>query len=218
MMTIDKTRCLLIALVAFCGWTSQLAAAPPVDSSRVNLKVCKGEFALCASSTGALTGKTITIRSFDGKTQTFPETIVMCPILKGPSIAALNSNTMGSSCRAPKGHIYSLYGLNSPYPQEALNWESAAPIAQECAPQPTTLTSGTFSGQSSQAISQCWSMVCTKTGKSQNGVPLAACSCAFGESPTGGIITPTDSSVTDAGYGNSGACTKNPVAGALPVG
>ena len=107
-MTIDKTRCLLIALVAFCGWTSQLAAAPPVDSSRVNLKVCKGEFALCASSTGALTGKTITIRSFDGKTQPFPETIVMCPILKGPSIAALNSNTMGSSCRAPKGHVYSL--------------------------------------------------------------------------------------------------------------
>ncbi len=150
--------------------------------------------------------------------QTFPETIVICPILIGPSIAGLNSNTMGSSCRAPKGHVYSLYGLNSPYPQEALNWRSAAPTGQECAPEPTTLKAGTFKGQLSQAISQCGSMACTKTGKSQNGVPLAACSCAFGESPVGGTITPTNSLITNAGYGNPGACTQNPVAGALPVG
>jgi len=218
MMTIATCRALLFAVMAFCSWTTQVAADPSTNSSRVNLKICPGEFALCASSTGVLTGKTITIRSFDGQMQTFPETLVTCPILKGPSIAGLNSNTMGNSCRAPKGQVFSLYGLNSPYPQEALNWQSAAPISQKCAPQPTTLKAGTFKGQSSQAISQCWSMACTKTGKLQNGVPLAACSCAFGESPVGGTITPTDSSVTDAGYGNPGACTQNPVAGALPVG
>lgn len=217
-MILVKFRGLFIAALTLLACTSQIVPAAPVNSSSVKLKVCSGEFALCASSIGTLTGKTITVRSFDGQSQTFPETVVMCPIVKGTSIAALNSNTMGSSCKAPKGQVYSLFGPNSYYPQEALNWEIRAPVAQECAPQPTKLMVGTFAGQTSQAISQCWSMACTKAGKAQNGAPLAACSCAFGEAPIGGIINPSASSATFAGYGNSGACSRNPVAGALPVG
>lgn len=186
---------------------------------KAKIKICEGEYALCASSTGALTGNTIRVRSFDGTWQEFPETKVMCPILKGPSIAGLNSNTMGNKCKAPKGFVYSLFWPKLAYPQEGQNWEVAKTVTQTCEPQPTTIVTKTYpQGVNTQKISQCWSMRCKKAGLASNGVPLAECSCALGESPTGGPIDPEASSVTGAGDGVPGndACTQNPVSAALP--
>lgn len=215
-MKIFKTNAfILIALtVTVMAGLSTAEAAP-----KAKIQICEGEYALCASSTGALTGNTIRVRSFDGSWQEFPETKVMCPILKGPSIAGLNSNTMGNKCRAPKGFVYSLFWPKLAYPQEGQNWAVAKTVTQICEPQPTTIVTKTYpQGVSTQKISQCWSMRCKKAGLASNGVPLAECSCALGESPTGGPIDPEASSFTGAGDGTPGnvACTQNPVSAALP--
>ncbi len=197
-----------------------VAHGPRVDAApKAKIAICEGEYALCASSTGALTGKHIRVRSFSGAWQEFPETKVMCPILTGPSIAGLNSNTMGNKCKAPKGYVYSLFWPKLAYPQEAQNWEVAKFVPQTCAPQPTTIVTKTYpNGVATQNISQCWSMKCKKAGFSGNGVPLAECSCALGENMTGGPIDPETSSVTGAGNGIPGndACTQNPISAALP--
>lgn len=201
-------------MVVFWAGVMSAHAAP-----KAKIKICEGEYALCASSTGALTGDTIRVRTFDGTWQEFPETKVMCPILKGPSIAGLNSNTMGNKCKAPKGYVYSLFWPKLAYPQEAQGWEVAKTVTQTCSPQPTNIVTKTYpQGVDTQKISQCWSMKCKKAGLSSNGVALAECSCALGESPTGGPIDPEASSMTGAGDGVPGndACTQNPVSAALP--
>ena len=209
-----SNKLMVITLMLFMASSGLLQAAP-----KARITVCEGEYALCASSTGTVTGNTITIRTFDGTLQEFPETLVTCPILKGPNIAGLNSNTMKNSCKAPKGYVYSTFWPKFAYPQESQNWQVAKTVTQVCSPQPTTITTNTFpSGLATQAISQCWSMKCKVAGTSSNGVPLAECSCALGESPTGGGINPTESSVTGAGDGVPGntACNQNPVSGAIP--
>ena len=196
-------RFLLLFVLSNFSWTVHAQSAP-------KMKFCFGEFALCAASTGVLTGGTVRVKNSDGQWQVFPETRVMCPIMNGTSVSATNINQMNNSCKAPKGMVYSTYWDLKAYPQEALNWETGFYVPQICQPQPTQ-------GGKTQKISQCWAMLCQKTNTyTPSGIQLAACSCAYGEFPLGGFIDPSDSTTTGAGHGNSDACSQNPVAAAIP--
>lgn len=231
-MKIIKTNILLLVIILIGSSASTVVSAGTIHHRPAKLTLCKGRFALCASSTGTLSGRDITViappvaPSKYGKEVTFPETTVICPIVDGTSIAYLNTGTMGNSCNAPEGKVYSLFAPKFHYPQEAVNFltntgnpttslEATKMVLQDCAPQPLTITTPSFpSGGNTQAISQCWSMVC-EIGDVINGTPTANCSCPLGESPQGGLITPTISSVTGAGQGNPTACEQNPVSAPL---
>ncbi len=180
------------------------------------VKACVGEYALCAASTGRPTGKTITVRAWDGSMQVFPEALVVCPILKGVAIAGLNSGTMGNRCKAPKGKVYSTWSPKTIYPQEASNFSTATlkdqkMVVQQCAPQDMTIHTSTFPNGATQAISQCWSMVCDVNPVSEFGVPTANCYCPIGQYAQGGLIEQGVSSITGAGQGDSRACNQYPV-------
>lgn len=183
----------------------------------VKVKACVGEYALCAASTGVPTNKTIRVRAFDGTWQEFPEALVVCPILKGVQIAGLNSGTMGNSCKAPKGKVYSTYSPQFNYPQDANGFKPDNQRAkfQECPPANITINTSTFPSGQTQAISQCWSMVCDVNPVSDYGVPTANCHCPIGETSQGGLIAQNVPSLTQAGQGNASACNQYPVA--LPL-
>lgn len=182
-------------------------------TQKVKVKACVGQYALCAASTGTPTGRDIRVRAFDGTWQTFPEALVVCPILKGVQIAGLNSGTMGNSCKAPKGKVYSTYSPQGTYPQEAngFNPDNQTAKFQECAPQNTTIHTTSFPNGATQNISQCWSMVCDINPVSAYGVPTANCHCPIGATANGELIAQNVPSITQAGQGDATACSQNPV-------
>ena len=208
----------LISIYSLClpeQAKAQLVNPKSTTSTAVpTITTCRGEYALCASSTGTLTGRNITVTTSTETNQIFPETLVVCPILRGTSIGYLNVGTMGNSCKAPSGSVYSLYSTQYIYPQEAKQFQIGATKLQICLPQDTTINTTTWSNQATQALSQCWNMKCSINAKKINGAKTANCLCAMGESPTGGLIPASLNSVTGAGMGNSAACSQYPVAGA----
>ena len=149
--------------------------------------------------------------------QVFPEALVVCPILKDVAIAGLNSGTMGNPCKAPKSKVYSTWSPQTIYPQEASNFSTDTikdqkMVIQQCAPQNTTIHTSTYPNGATQAISQCWSMVCDVNPVSEYGVPTANCHCPIGQSPQGGgLIEQGIPSITGAGHGDSIACSQYPV-------
>jgi len=81
------------------------------------IKICTGEYALCAASATTPTKRTIQV---DGKT--FKEGVAVCPVLSGDAVA--NMNLMNNSCKAPSGKVWSLFGIppQTSYPQ-APTWD-----------------------------------------------------------------------------------------------
>ena len=213
-LSVKPNRIIKLFTVMLTGLALSWNVAQAAPAPKVTL--CIGEYALCAASTGKLTGKNITVRTPDGQYQEFPEADVVCPILKGVSIAGLNTGTMKNRCKAPAGKVYSTYAPKLAYPQEANQFSTSSTKAelakpQVCAPQPFTINTASFASGATQAISQCWSMKCDKNIDPVNGVATATCHCPVGEDPQGGLISPTDFSVTEAGQGDPTACTRFPV-------
>ena len=64
-----------------------LLAVPQVMSQGIleGVRLCPGEFALCAASICTPTGGTIDVKTATG-TASFPEAKCICPIFPGPSI------------------------------------------------------------------------------------------------------------------------------------
>lgn len=207
-------RFVLISLMLVVVFFAEFSWAAP----KARFGLCNQPFALCAASTGTLTGDFVKVKSINGATQIFPEVLVTCPVMQGYSIAGFNINQMGNSCKAPKGYVYSLFWPINEFPQEGDQWITNAPISQTCAPNPTTIVSPTYlNGGATQKVSQCWSIKCKVTDNTTpSGNKLAECSCAYGEAPLGGLINQSESSATDAGYGNPSGCNENPVSGAIP--
>ena len=160
------------------------------------IAVCKGEYALCAASPTTLTGKTISVQG-----KTFKEGVAVCPVLTGAAVA--NMSLMQGSCDAPKGKVWSLFGVppQTSYPQ-APNWTV----------QPAVFRSFKVGDTPTTGMSNMWAMLCTKQTKQVNGVTLASCYGPVMESPwTGNHVVSGETAFTQAPVGAS-----YPVGGNVP--
>src|SRR5215468_10516695 len=160
-----------------------LLAAPQVMAQGLveGLRLCPGEFALCAASTCTPTGEMIAVNTANGPAL-FPEAMCTCPIFAGPAIADVNGGNMGGHCDPPKevhgeptdDGIWSWYLPTGEIPQAINNWnpgeqKSQAPIQ--------TCTSGSFAN--------CFSFSCVRAGKIKGNVEVATCFCPINESVQG---------------------------------
>ena len=173
-------------------WVSALVSTLQAQT----IAVCKGEYALCAASPTALTGNLIKV---NGKT--FKEGVAICPVLTGAAVA--NMDLMQGSCNAPKGKVWSLFGVPplTAYPQ-APSWTV----------QPAVFRSFTVGTTPETGMSNMWSFLCEKQAKQVNGVTLASCYGPVMESPwTGNHVVAGETSFTQAPVG-----TTYPVGGNLP--
>ena len=164
-------------------WTAALLCAVQAQT----IAICKGQYALCAASSTTPTGNLIKV---NGKT--FKEGVAVCPILTGDAIA--NMDLMGGSCDAPKGKVWSLFGVppQTAYPQ-APSWAVA----------PAEFRSFTVGTTPDTGMSNMWSFLCTK-GEVVNGVQLANCHGPIMESPwTANHVVPGETAFTQAPAGAS---------------
>jgi hypothetical protein len=160
------------------------------------IKICHGEYALCAASASALTGNLIKV---NGKT--FKEGVAVCPVLTGAAVA--NMDLMGGSCDAPKGKVWSLFGVPP---------QTAYPQAPDWTVQPAVFRSFKVGDTPTTGMSNQWSFLCTKQTKQVNGVTLASCYGPVMESPwTGNHVMPGETAFTQAPVGAS-----YPVGGNVP--
>ena len=187
--------------------------APPTG-----VTTCSGEFALCAASTCTPVldsqgqQKMIQVRVAGGGLASYPEMSCVCPILKGKSIADVNSGNMRGSCAAPsKNGVWSLYSFRQHIPQASNGW-ATSPLAK------TQVTGQVCAGAPnvSAPVVNCFSFACSPA-KSINGVKLADCRCPLGETLNGGPVAVGQGFITDAGQGNPAACGQFPVGGPIPA-
>ena len=176
--------------------------APPTG-----VTTCSGEFALCAASTctpvldSQGNPKMIQVRVAGGGLASYPEMSCTCPILKGKSIADVNSGNMRGSCAAPsKNGVWSLYSFRQHIPQ-AINGWATSPLSK------TQVTGQVCAGAPGIAapVVNCFSFACSPA-PSINGVSLS-----------GGPVAVGQGFITDAGQGNPAACNQFPVGGPVPA-
>lgn len=173
-------------------WVSALM----VTIKAQTIAICKGEYALCAASPTTLTGKTISVAG-----KTFKEGVAVCPVLTGDAVA--NMTLMQGSCNAPKGKVWSLFGVPP---------QTAYPQAPDWTVQPAVFRSFKVGDTPTTGMSNMWSFLCDKQSKQVNGVTLASCYGPVMESPwTGNHVVPGETAFTQAPVGAS-----YPVGGNLP--
>jgi hypothetical protein len=181
----------LLSAIVFV-WVSALVSTLHAQT----IAICKGEYALCAASSTALTGNLIKV---NGKT--FKEGVAICPVLTGAAVA--NMDLMGGSCDAPKGKVWSLFGVPP---------QTAYPQAPSWTVQPAVFRSFTVGDTPSTGMSNMWSFLCEKQAKQYSGVTLASCYGPVMESPwTGNHVVSGETAFTQAPVGAS-----YPVGGNLP--
>jgi hypothetical protein len=174
-----------------------------------DFRICQGQFALCAASTCQETGRSITVKVTTGGTASFPEVDCTCPIFSGPAIADVNGGNMQGSCAPPTGQVWSLFQPRRHIPQAINNW-SRIPSKSLA---PPLICSASL--QLGNQLANCWSFACDPAGKI-NGVPVATCHCAKGDSLEGKSVSANTAFATVAGQGNENFCSKHPVSGPLP--
>ena len=178
----------IVALASLLAIGSTAATAGP------DLRICRGEYALCAASSTDATGKSIVVNG-----NTFREGVSVCPVLRGPAIADMN--LMNGSCKAPKGKVWSLFSNVKSFPQ-APTW----------AVKPEVIRTFTTTATPGGGMSNMWSFPCVKRKNLVNGVQLADCYGPLNESPWTATSVPFGSVVgTAAAIGAS-----NPVGGNIP--
>jgi len=174
------TVTLASAVILF--WVSALVSTIQAQT----IAICTGEYALCAASSTSLTGNLIKV---NGKT--FKEGVAICPILKGAAVA--NMDLMGGSCNAPKGKVWSLFGVPpvASYPQ-APSWAVV----------PAVFRSFTVGTTPETGMSNMWSFLCERQAKPVNGAMLASCYGPVMESPwTGNHVVAGETAFTQAPAG-----------------
>jgi hypothetical protein len=192
----------------------------PEPARNSGIQQCKGEFALCASSTCKPTGRMIKVNIADGKsTKEYPEVICKCPIITAEianangadlsGIAGVNQGNMKGSCAVPSpDKIWSLFAPLTNYPQE-----SATPPFVKGDSQNTFKQAVCSSGVGSN----CWSFLCTRDKALTNGTRTATCACPAGENPFGAptqnsqFLIGAGSQYTAAQGGQQAACSQYPV-------
>jgi hypothetical protein len=193
---VAQTWAIGYAVIAWC-----LPAASAFGAGH-DYTICSGEFALCAASTCRPSGGLITVNVTSGGTATFPEADCTCPIFSGPALADLAGGNMHGSCTPPSGQIWSLFQPRLEIPQAIAGWQRSPAPPQVC---PASL------GQGNQQVN-CGSFACDTAGKI-NGVPVATCHCALGESVNGTPVPADTTFLIQAGQGNQTFCYQHPVGG-----
>jgi hypothetical protein len=193
---------LLLTLLCL-SWTDRFAAAQDGH----DFQICEGSFALCAASTCTPTGNKIRV---NGTQRLFPEADCTCPIFSGNAIADLTGGNMQGSCSPPPNGTWSLFSLMFEIPQEINDWATSGP--QALAP---PLICPAEVDQGDQQVN-CFSFACD-TLTNINGVPVATCHCAMGESPAGKKVPPHTAFLTQAGQQNPAFCFEHPVAGTISL-
>jgi hypothetical protein len=117
---------------------------------------------------------------------------------------------MQGSCSPPSGGVWSLFSLMFEIPQEMNDWVTFGPKALA----PPLVCPAEFD-QGDQQVN-CFSFACD-TLRNIDGVPVATCHCAMGESPAGKPVKPHTAFLTQAGQKNLAVCFKNPVAGTIEI-
>lgn len=193
------------------------------QSSDTGLTVCAGEFALCASSTCAPTGRLIKVKENGGKTtREYKESACKCPVITAEiaqqngtaltALAAVNEGNMNGSCtNSGPDKVWAIYSPKIyEYPQESTTppFRMAMANRQIC-------PAGSIG-------SNCWNFECTIDKEKTNGAKTATCFCAINEGQFGYRVAPRDTLVTAAGgYLNppSQACNMYPANGwGRPIG
>lgn len=119
---------------------------------------------------------------------------------------------MQGSCEPPsEDQVWSIYSIRSHIPQAINDWVRFGPLAAA----PPLLCPANL-GLGDQSVN-CFSFACDLAGKI-NGVPVASCHCALGESEEGTAVPKNTSFLTQAGQGDIEFCAKHPVSGTLSIG
>lgn len=134
------------------------------------LKICTGEYALCAASASRPTNRAITVNGVD-----FPERVAECPILRGPAIADVNGGNMKGSCASggPE-QVWSLFAVREKIPQ-APSWKYA----------PAPYRSGVTTAQN--GIANMFSFTCYRA-KRHGAVHTAYCYGPENENLKGAVV------------------------------
>jgi hypothetical protein len=200
----------LSVIILVCSWTDRFAAA----QEEHDFRICQGDYALCSASTCTPTGKSIRVNvPSENTTRLFPEADCTCPIFSGFAIADVIGGNMNRSCQPPgSNQVWSIFNLMlTNYPQAINNWVTSGPGA--VAP---PLFCPAQLGQGDQQVN-CFSFACDRAGQTANGVPIATCHCALGESPAGMPVRPRTAFLTQTGQNNIQFCSKHPVAGTISL-
>ncbi len=180
--------------------------AEAASPSGHDFKYCNGYFALCAASTCRPTGGTVTVNVTGGGTAQFPEADCTCPIFYGQAIADLAGGNMSGSCKQPAAdQLWSLFTTTKYIPQEINGWAQSGRAA---------LAPPQFCSKSlnlGNKLVNCFSFACDSE-TFVNGVPVATCHCAIGESFEGTPVRPHTTFWTDAGQGDPAFCAAYPAA------
>ncbi len=153
------------------------------------------QFALCAASTCAPTGKKILVTNLKGEVNSFDEMQCTCPVVTGPSIADVKGGNMQGSCATPTAStkypnpIWSLFSPTASYPQQSASpaYSSSNGSGQVCP------------GSGNQMVTNCWSFLCTIDSAQTNGVTTATCYCPLAENLTGDRVAAGTPFFTEAG-------------------
>lgn len=192
----------LWSILMVCSLFGRVAVA----TAGHHYEFCNGYFALCAASTCSPTGGTVTVNVTSGGTADFPEADCICPIFYGRAIADLNGGTMSGSCEPPsKDELWSIYTRTKYIPQAINGWAQSGCAAE--APKQICKASLKLGDTSVN----CFGFVCDSEAFI-NGVPVATCHCALGESFEGTAVAPDTAFWTDAGQRDQAFCAKNPAA------
>ena len=193
----------------------------PKPVQNIGIQECKGEFALCASSTCKLTGRNITVKTADGKgSREYPEVVCKCPIITEQiaienqvplsGMGGVNQGNMQGSCAVPSpDKIWSLFNPLKYYPQESATPSFSTSNIDKQKFKQYTCKSGTGSN--------CWSFLCTRDKELTNGTRTATCACPAGENPLGAptqnseFLIGAGSHYTPAQGGQQAACNQYPV-------
>ena len=203
-----------IRLKAVLGLCTVLMAFSAFDrvaaASGHQFQYCSGYFALCAASTCTPTGRTVKVNVTGGGTAQFPEADCTCPIVSGDGIADLAGGNMNGSCAPPApSKIWSLFTTTKYIPQAINGWATTGPGA--LAP-PQFCSKNLNLGD--KAVN-CFSFACDSQTYI-NGVPVATCHCAVGESFAGTAVPAHTTFWTAAGQRDKGFCATYPAA--VPLG
>ena len=162
------------------------------------LAKCEVPFAFCGASGAVATGRMMTVKG-----KKFRESMAVCPVMTGPSIADL-SLTNGS-CNSPDGTnktVWSLFWYYTTVPQ-APSWAPATAVNR------TFVTTKEPNG----GMSNMWSFPCVVEPKKVNGTTLSKCYGPLNESPwTSHRVKTGTTNVTQAIEGSP-----NPVGGPVTV-
>ena len=208
-----------------------LLAVPPVMSQGTveGIRLCPGDFALCAASICTPTGGMIEAKCEAGTdgcpngTRSFPEVKCICPIFPGPSLGDITGGNIAQPlgpghCFEPPtmvngmpvdDGIWSLYSPQAQIPQEINNWNQGK---QKSAAPPLTCPASPIA---MNTFANCFSFACERAGKI-NGVEVANCFCPIAESLKGEGVKPGTQFSTQAGQGNEDICSQLPVGGPFP--